>query len=175
MVVSVAVSACTSVPPSGGAPSGSSGSAPTSAALSARPTGTTAPAATTAPTPSSPTAETRPPGASLRDSGGLAVVGQVGTFQWAGVVSDSPLLPGSAVTVGVDQDLGLVAAGPAPSSWRAILYTDPANPASGRPFGDGAVPVSLRAPAQTGVWTLAVQLFYPDGDVIHFWRLTVAG
>ncbi|MBA2717781.1 MAG: hypothetical protein H0U52_00870 [Chloroflexi bacterium] len=99
----------------------------------------------------------------------------MGTFQWAGIVSNSPLLAGAPATVGVGQILAISGPGPLPSSWRATLYRDPADPTSGRSFGEGVAPVGLRGPAQPGTWTLALQLLYPVGDVIHFWRLTVAG
>jgi len=171
LAVCLVLSACSSAPRSGALPEGSAEPSPTSAATSDSPIATRTPAAT--PSASSVTAETRPPGATLGDAAGHDVIGQVGTFQWAGIVSSSPLLAGSPVTVKPDQELRIAAADAPPTNWRATLYRDAANPASGQPSREGAWPVSLRAPSAAGTWTLAVQLFYPNGDVLHFWRLTV--
>lgn len=126
-----------------------------------------------APTASPPSAETRPPDATLVDAGGRGVAGQVGTFTWQGVVSDSPLLSGAAATVRTGQALSISTAGPPPSSWAATLFADPANPASGTPFGQGAGEIDLVAPDRAGAWTLRLKVVYPAGDVTHFWRLTV--
>lgn len=126
-------------------------------------------------TASPPTAETRPPAAILINAQGRDVEGQVGTFTWQGVVSDSPLLSGAAATVRTGQALSISVAGPRPSSWSATLFADPADPASGTALGQGTGEISLVAPDRPGTWTLGLQVVYPDGDVTHFWRLTVPG
>lgn len=136
------------------------------------PSASPAPIAATA---SPPTAESRPPAAILIDARSRSVAGQVGTFTWQGVVSDSPLLGGAAATVRTRQVLSITVAGPRPGSWSATLFADPADPASGTALGQGAGEISLVAPDRPGTWTLALQVIYPDGDVIHFWRLTVPG
>lgn len=136
------------------------------------PSDSPAPIAATA---SPPTAETRPPAATLIDARGRNVAGQIGTFTWQGVVSDSPLLGGAAATVRARQVLSITVASLRPSSWSATLFTDPADPASGTALGHGAGEISLVAPDRPGTWTLGLQVVYPDGDVIHFWRLTVPG
>ncbi len=124
-------------------------------------------------TPSAPTAETRPPAATLTDGAVREVEGQVGTFAWQGLVSDSPLLRGSPATVRTAQTITVAMAGPRPTSWTAILYADPTDPARGDPVGQGSGAISLAAPVRPGVWTLAVHVVYPVGDVTHFWQLIV--
>lgn len=138
--------------------------------MPAPPSDSPAPIAATA---SPPTAETRPPAAVLIDARSQRVAGQVGTFTWQGVVSDSPLLGGAAATVRTKQVLSITVAGPRPSSWTATIFADPADPASGTALGQGVDAISLVAPDRPGTWTLALQVIYPDGDVLHFWRLTV--
>lgn len=124
-------------------------------------------------TASPSSAETRPPAATLIEADGHGVEGQVGTFAWQGVVSDSPLLSGAAATVRARQTLSISIAGPRPTSWTATLFTDPSDPASGTPFGEGAGEISLAAPNRPGTWTLRVQVRDPAGEVTHYWRLTV--
>jgi hypothetical protein len=140
------------------------------------PTGSVSAGATTNPTATagaSVTAETRPPPTTLRDESGVPVEGQIGTFAWAGIVSSSPLLKGAPAVVRIGRDLGVVVVGDVPTSWRATLYADPARPATGRTFGQGAGPVRLLAPSAAGTWTLALRVTYPEGEVLHFWRLKV--
>ena len=46
-----------------------------------------------------------PPVASLRVEGGDPVVGQLGTYSWAGGGSSSPWLPGAPIAVGAEETL----------------------------------------------------------------------
>ena len=178
LALAVAVAACVSAPPDGVAVT-----SPSTAPL-ASPMGTTTPpgptiavtpsaaSLTPTPTPTPATAETRPPPWTLVDASGQRIEGQVGTFQWDGVVSSSPLLGGSKATVRAEQLLDLATNGPLPTGWQATLHRDPAA-RRGVPFGEGAGLPVLRAPRAIGDWTLAVQVRYPVGDVLHSWRLIV--
>lgn len=156
-----------------GSTSAPSGPSPTAARSPRQATPSVAAGPTMTATPGS--AETRPPPWTVLDASGRRVEGQIGTFQWDGVVSSSPLLPGSPVTVGLEQELSLTTDGPAPTGWQATLYPDPTDRTGGIRFGQAAGPPRLRAPARPGQWTLAVQVRYAAGEVLHFWRLTVTG
>jgi hypothetical protein len=118
-------------------------------------------------------AETRPPSASIVDIDGSPVAGQVGSFAWAGVVSDSPLLPGTPVRVRRGVVFDVVVDGLAPTTWTARLFVDPGDPTSGSPLGAGTGAVRIRAPDDAGEWTLVVRVFSGAGDVSYFWRLSV--
>ena len=181
LAITCALAACVSGPPDG-VPVRSPSAAPVaSLAGPTQPQSTVAvtpgvaiptPTATVTPEPTPATAETRPPPWTLVDGSGRRIEGQVGTFQWAGVVSSSPLLGGSRAMVGPGQLLDLATNGPLPTDWRATLHLDPTD-RGGIPFGEGPGLPELRAPTEIGEWTLAVQVRYPAGDVLHFWRLTV--
>lgn len=176
--IALVIAGCSGAPASGAptvtppeAPSATQASpplpSPTAPALpSAGPSPTTASA-------SPPSAETHPPGATLLDAGGRGVVGQVGTFAWQGVVSDSPLLPGAPVTVRTGQRLTISVVGPRPTHWAATLFSNPGDPASGRGYGQGVGVFSLVAPDRPGAWTLRLKIVYGVGEVTHYWRLTV--
>lgn len=166
--IALVVSGCASVTPSA-TPSVTppAGPSPTVAAPpSASPVAIT-------PSPSAPSAETHPPPATLVDAEGREVTSQIGTFVWQGVVSDSPLLRGAPVTVRTGKALAISVVGPRPSGWEATLFSDPADPTSGRRFGQGVGVFTLVAPDRPGVWTLNLKIVYPVGEVAHFWRLTV--
>lgn len=125
------------------------------------------------PSASPPSAETHPPPATLVDAQGREVPSQIGTFVWQGVVSDSPLLPGATATVRAGRTLSISVVGPRPSQWVATLFNDPADPASGRRYGQGVGVFTLVAPDRPGGWTLRLKIVYAVGEVTHFWRLTV--
>lgn len=125
------------------------------------------------PSASPPSAETHPPPATLVDADGREVRSQIGTFVWQGVVSDSPLLPGAAATVRAGRTLAISVVGPRPTNWVATLYSDPADPASGRGYGQGKGVFTLVAPGRPGAWTLRLKIVYAVGEVTHYWRVTV--
>lgn len=132
----------------------------------------------TTPTPR-PTEIPGPPTASL--AGGLEgpVPGELGTFFWGGLGSDSPwIVPSSAVTAKPGATL-LVALSPAlaPERW-TVSWSPIRNGAAGR-IADGVEgtgnPIRFEAPVQGGPWGALVELHFPPGErAAFYWRVDVA-
>ena len=117
-----------------------------------------------------------PPVASLAVDGGDPVVGELGSYTWDGGGSDSPWLPGTAITVGagerltgaIDPDIGVAA-------WSARRV--PAGTADGAGavgLGEGAAPIAFDAPA-AGHWSIQLTVGYADelGSAVYYWDVTV--
>ena len=153
--------------PDGGAPTVSSAS-PASSATQPAPV-TRGPSATVA-------GRDAPPDALLAAEGGDPVAGQLGTYLWFEVGSDSPWLPGAPLAVGAGEPLtvdlrpdGEIA------SWSARYV--PANadgPDGATSLGNGAGSPAFAAPGG-GTWTveLFVEFAAGVGNARYFWRLQV--
>ena len=162
-----------------------SASPPPSAAPSAPPAASIAVPASPAPTvapatvvPSSnPSAVSAvPPVAALAVEGGDPVAGELGSYSWNGGGSDSPWLPGSAITggtgerlsVSVEPDVGI-------ASWVARRVAAGTSDGAGAiGVGDGTGPVSFAAP-EKGHWSIQLTLGFADdlGSAVYYWDLTV--
>lgn len=126
--------------------------------------------------PSVAPSSAEPPPASLAAEGGDPIVGQLGSFTWNGGGSDSPWLPGTALTVGAGERLTVTLSdGVVPADWSAGRVP------AGTPNGVGAVgigsgpgPVSFAAPGP-GSWSVQVQVRFADGvgSAAYYWQLTV--
>ena len=142
------------------------------------PTVTVLPSPSHAPSPSAPPAATPdpPPAASLSAEGGDPVAGELGSYTWGGVGSDSPWLPGAPIAVGAREPLAVTfAGGPAVAHWTARRARAGAtSPIGAVPAGGGAGPVAIDAPA-AGSWTLAVTVEFAGGigSATWYWRLDV--
>ena len=140
------------------------------------PTRSLSPSPTPSPSvPSVPTTATPPP-ASLSAEGGDPVAGQLGSYTWGDVGSDSPWLPGAPLAVGAREPLAVTfGGGPAVASWTARRARAGAtSPVGAVPAGGGAGPVAIDAPA-AGSWTLAVTVEFAGGigSATWYWRLDV--
>jgi len=116
-----------------------------------------------------------PPAATLAAEGGDPVIGQLGTFVWAGGGSDSPWLPGAPITAGVGEPLA-VAFRPTIDldSWAARYVPSTASDATGAtPLGQGSGTPQFGAPV-AGSWTIEVHVVFADdaGNASYFWKLT---
>ena len=153
--------------------------------------GSSAPAAPSGSAPASPTASAAsssavgararrgvgdPPIASLRVEGGDPVVGQLGTYSWAGGGSSSPWLPGAPIAVGAEEPLIVTMDQPfIVTAWTARLA--PAADQDGAQAvvvaeGDGQPILSV---PKRGSWTLAVTVtFGTRGSATYAWRLDVS-
>jgi len=118
-----------------------------------------------------------PPSATLAADGGDPAVGQLGSYTWLDGGSDSPWLPGTALTVGAGEPLTVtIGGGVAVAEWSARRAT------AGRTDGSGAIalgraagpPVAFSAPA-TGIWSVQVTVRFANdlGSAAYYWRLTV--
>ena len=132
-----------------------------------------------APTPTPrPTEIPGPPAASLAGGPEGPVPGELGTFYWGGLGSDSPwIVPSSAVTAKPGAPL-LVALSPAlpPVRW-TVAWSPIRNGEAGRitDGADGATyPIQFEAPVQGGPWGALVELHYPSGErAAFYWRVDV--
>ena len=132
------------------------------------------------PTPSPrPTEIPGPPAVSL--AGGLEgpVPGELGTFFWGGLGSDSPwVVPLSAVTAKPGATfIASIDPALAPERW-TVSWSPIWNGAAGRITGvaEGAWnPIQIEAPVQPGPWGVLVELHFPSGDrAAFYWRVDVA-
>ena len=125
--------------------------------------------------PSVPTTAT-PPAASLSAEGGDPVAGQLGSYTWGDVGSDSPWLPGAPIAVGAREPLAVTFdGGPPVAQWTARRARAGAtSPVGAVPAGGGAGPIAIEAPA-AGSWTLAVTVEFAGGigSATWYWRLDV--
>ena len=108
--------------------------------------------------------------------GGEPVAGQLGSYTWDGGGSDSPWLPGTAITVGSGERLtGAIDPDVAVAAWSARRV--PAGTADGAGavgLGDGAAPIAFDAPA-AGHWSIQLTVGYADelGSAVYYWDVTV--
>jgi hypothetical protein len=121
-------------------------------------------------------APAEPPVATLAVEGGEAVIGQLGSYTWAGAGSDSPWLPGSPLIAAAGEPLGLSLAPAVPiAAWTASAVT------AGSPDGVGAVRLGSDSTAvafvtpPSGDWSVQVEIRFAGdlGSAAYYWHLTV--
>ena len=184
LTVGCTAPAAASSPPGSAAVAAASASAPPLAASPTPTAASTAPTiersaapSTGSPTATGTTAADGPPAASLRVEGGDPVVGQVGSFTWAGGGSDSPWLPGARIRVGAGERLSLaLAPATAIGLWAARRV------APGTLDGAGAVslgegrgePIAFAAPGP-GTWSVQVAVRFAGelGSATYYWQVEV--
>jgi len=160
-----------------GPSAGASDPDPTAATLAPTTTVPTTREPAPPPTPR-PTEIPGPPAASL--AGGLEgpVPGELGTFFWGGLGSDSPwIVPSIAVTAKPGATL-LLALSPAlpPERW-SVSWSPILNGTAGR-IADGVEgawnPIRFEAPVLGGPWGALVELHFPSGErATFYWRVDV--
>lgn len=166
--------ACASRSPGFGTPS--TAAPPTSSGVPASPS--VAPALPS----TEPTSETGvpgldvPPDATLAAEGGDPVRGQLGSYIWLERGSDSPWLPGAAITVGSGEPLSvtLVPDGET-TGWSArYVAAGRTDPAGAQALGTGVEGARFIAPAP-GEWTVEVRFDFAAGvgSASYFWRVLV--
>lgn len=156
-----------------------SGTAPgTAPATASSPAASTAAPAPT-PTPVVEPIPEVPPDVSIVGEGGAAIVGDLGTFEWDGLVSDSPWILGrAAVAVPAGGRLEVDVAGRLAvrgwvARWARIVDGD-AQPVEDAAAGGFGLPIVLEPPG-AGAWSLRLEVAYADvGRANWFWRVTVA-
>lgn len=157
-----------------------SASPPPSAAPSAPPAASIAasasPAPTVAPTSDPSAIPAAPPVATLAVEGGDPVAGELGSYSWNGGGSDSPWLPGSAITVGTGEQLSVsVEPDVGIATWAARrVAAGTSDGAAAVGVGEGAGPVAFAAPTK-GHWSIQLTLGFADdlGSAVYYWDLTV--
>jgi hypothetical protein len=124
------------------------------------------------------TAPSDPPDALLAGPTGGPVAGELGSFSWDGVVSDSPwIVPPTASPLDPARHLRVrVRGGPAVASWTARwakVRNDEAGPPRLAGSGTGA-PLAIDAPPGPGGWSLQVDIrFDGGGRAAWYWRVQV--
>jgi hypothetical protein len=102
----------------------------------------------------------------------------LGTYVWAGTVSDSPWLPGTPLPVEAGADLVVDLPGlPAVGSWTIRLAPVGASGSGlvASAEGDGVAPVAITLPPNGGPWEMAVEVRFVDGsEAAWFWRVETA-
>ena len=114
-----------------------------------------------------------PPRADVTVDGGDPVPGQLGSYTWLGIGSDSPWLPGTPIRVGAGEPLTMTfAPAIAPVTWRGrFVPAEQADAAGARSLSDGtASPPSFVAPP-AGRWTVQVEVVFAAGSAAYFWRM----
>jgi hypothetical protein len=153
--------------------------APT-ATSSATATESIAGGATASPADSPPPDSPEPPRAILIGGADGPETGDLGTFSWDGLVSDSPWIvertgsrvtPGARLRVRFDPRLQ-------PRAWIArwapIRHGEAGTP-RGAGFGDGGR-IALETPMDSGPWSLQLDATFADGRrAVWYWRLGVGG
>lgn len=116
-----------------------------------------------------------PPAASIGVEGGDPVVGQLGSYDWAGGGSSSPWLPGAPVAVGAQETLAITFEPPmAATAWTArIAETTDLAGTDAVAYASGTGQPVMGAP-RSGSWTLAVTVRFGEfGSATYTWRLDV--
>lgn len=172
LAVAIATAACSS-------PTGTQ--APPSPAVSTPPSAPAASDAVSLPPPPTDTpipsdVSDQPPVAALAAEGGDPVTGQLGTYIWRETGSDSPWLPGAAITVGSGEPLTVTLDPAVPvGSWQArYVPASSAGPDGAVDLGQGAGDPDFGAPP-AGTWTVEVHVLFADGlgDANYFWKVAV--
>lgn len=124
------------------------------------------------------TASSVPPDAFLGGPTGGPVAGELGSFSWDGLVSDSPwIVPPTASPLDPARHLRVrLSGGPAVASWTA-RWAKVRNGEAGTPrlAGSGAgAPLAIGAPPGPGGWSLQVDVrFEAGGRAAWYWRVQV--
>ncbi|MEI7745218.1 MAG: hypothetical protein WCK58_15900, partial [Chloroflexota bacterium] len=130
-----------------------------------------------APTPR-PTEIPGPPTAALAAAGGIPVRGELGTFTWEGMGSDSPFLV-------VSRDRALTGSGPftvtiapplAIADWSAAWVRVSGGTTIGRlvKLHGSGTEIAVAPPPVAGDWSLGVDIRFATGDTTAFyWRVEV--
>lgn len=117
-----------------------------------------------------------PPDAVLAAEGGDPVTGQLGTYVWLETGSDSPWLPGAALSVGAREPLTLeLEPATAIATWVArFVPADTEGPAGAVTLGRGSGNPAFGAPGP-GDFTVEVAIEFAAGagNASYFWRLEV--
>jgi len=121
-----------------------------------------------------------PPAASLAAEGGDPVAGQLGSFTWNDLGSDSPWLPGAPLTVGSGELLTVTLGGDAGddvavADWSARrVPAGTLNGSGAAGLGGGDAPVRFAAPGP-GSWSVQVLVRFAGGlgSAAYYWQLTV--
>jgi hypothetical protein len=147
-----------------------------------RPSDGTGATASASPSQSAPSSSApisaEPPAASLSAEGGDRVVGQLGSYTWGDMGSDSPWLPGSPIRLGSGEPLAVALAGDvAIAGWsarRVPAGTTDGSGAVGLGSGPGPGPIAFHAPG-VGTWSLQVTVQFADGlgDAAYYWTIEV--
>ena len=119
-----------------------------------------------------------PPVASLMGGGAGPVAGELGTFSWGGLGSDSPwVVPTMDLHVAVGVALAVtVDPGIAQERWTAAWapVRDEAAGAVEAVAEGGRGPVELTSPGQPGAWGLLVELHFEGGQrAAWYWSVDV--
>lgn len=117
-----------------------------------------------------------PPVASLRVEGGDPVVGQLGTYSWAGGGSSSPWLPGAPIDVGAEEPLIVTMDQPfIVTAWTARLAPAADQDGAQAVVAAEGVGQPVMSVPKRGAWTLAVTVTFGErGSATYAWRLDVS-
>ena len=175
----VAVAACSGPAGSPAAGTGTAAAPPTEEAATPAASPNEAPSATAEQTPE-PDATTEPPVALLVGTDAGPVAGDLGTFTWDGLVSDSPWIvqrSGDAVPSGarlrvrfgdsLDQARWI-------ARWAPVRHGEAGTPQSAGSGDDGRIVVE--APGEAGPWSLQLEARFGDERrAVWYWRVAVDG
>jgi hypothetical protein len=175
----VAVAACSGPARSPAAGSGTPAATPTKAPATPAPSPADAPSPTAGETPE-PGDATEPPPALLVGTDAGPVAGDLGTFSWDGLVSDSPWIvqrSGDAVPSGArlrvrfgdsqDQTRWI-------ARWAPVRHGEAGTPQTAGSGDDGRI--VIEAPGEAGPWSLQLEARFGDGRrAVWYWRVAVDG
>jgi hypothetical protein len=175
----VVVAACSGP---AGSPSATSGTqAPASTEIRATPAAphTESPSASPEATPD-PGNASEPPTALLVGTDGGPVAGDLGTFSWDGLVSDSPWIvqrsgdaaaTGARLRVRFDDSMDQTKW---TARWAPIRRGEAATPQAAGSGDEGRI--VIEAPAEAGPWSLQLEARFGDGRrAVWYWRVAVDG
>lgn len=143
------------------------------------PVATATPGATPAPTADATDTVDLPPQASASTANGAAVPGDLGTFSWNGLVSDSPWVVGSAALAAepggaVEVALAEGFTGAWEATWAPVVAGVAGGPVPPAVTGTGD-PIRVPVPG-AGSWSLRVELVSgADGTANWYWQVAVGG
>lgn len=144
----------------------------------AGPAATTVPAQGTPEITPRPTEVPGPPVASLRGGATGPVAGELGTFFWGGLGSDSPwVVPTTGLRVGPGATLALTLDPRIPQERWTAAWAPVRGGSAGTvgPVAEGnRGPVEVIAPGQPGSWGLLVELHFPGAQrAAWYWNVIV--